>query len=372
MSSFNMGGAEKHALLLADYYKNHLNWETEVWAWYSKTNRVKEICDSINIKTRLIPPFNRFRKNLHLIQINKYAKIFKSAKVDVLMSFNNKPNILSTAIWKKANIKLHVWAQQGIDIHTPVFKSKFEKTILKKNLTCVISNSKNGAEFLQNEHFIPNEIIHVIPNGISHPDLSLSQKWKKRLGLDLHNRKSFNAIIIANLTNLKDHITLIKAWKIVVDELNSNETKANLFLAGRIDNEGNKIFELIQELGLVQNVFCLGQVKDIMGLTNEMDIAILSSPSEGVPNSVIESMILAKPFVGTNIPGIREAVGKKNYKFLSEEKNFNDLADKILLFAKDKDLSKKIGERNRDYVKEKFSIQKLWENTHSIIEKKLS
>ena len=366
-----MGGAEKHALLLADYYRNHLNWETEVWAWYSKTNRVKEICDSLKIKTRLIPPFNEFRKNFHFIQINKYAKIFKSQKVDVLMSFNNKPNILATAIWKKAKIRLHVWAQQGIDIHTPVFKSKIEKTILKENLTCVISNSNNGAEFLKDEHKIPNEIIHVISNGISIPKLNRSTEWKKRLGLELNKKKSFNAIMIANLTNLKDHNTLIKAWEIVVDKLNIKKTKANLFLAGRMDNESEQIMELIQKLGLVQNIFCLGQIKDVMGITNEMDISILSSPSEGVPNAVIESMILGKPFVGTNIPGIREAVGKDNFKFLCEEKNFQELAEKILLFANDQELSKRTGEHNKAYAIEKFSIEKLWKNTHLVIEKKL-
>ena len=91
--SFNMGGAEKHALSLANYYANILKWDTEVWAWHKRSGRVIEVCNDLRIKTKLIPKFYKFSKYFYNRQINSYAKILKEEKVDIVMSFNNIPNI---------------------------------------------------------------------------------------------------------------------------------------------------------------------------------------------------------------------------------------------------------------------------------------
>lgn len=370
MSSFNMGGAEKHALSLADFYSNHLGWDTEVWAWYEKSGRVKEVCDELGVKTKLVPPFDKFRRKLYILQINKYAKIFKDEKVDVVISFNNKPNILSAAFWKKAGVKLHVWAQQGIDVHTKVFQSELERKFLN-NVNCIISNSYNGQRFLVNEHGLDAKIIHVVQNGIKAPsEITPKIEWENRLGLkSLGNY--FIAGMIANLTYMKDHVTLVKAWAIVKEKLSDKGIEPLLYFAGRIDVAGEEIINLIQELGLTRSVFCLGVVKDVTGFANVLDLAILSSPTEGVPNAVLETMVLGKPFVGTSIDGIKEAVGERNYKYLAVEKDAEDLADKILLFIEDEKLRNEVGEANRKDVLERFKIEKLWDETHSIISEKL-
>lgn len=371
MSSFNMGGAEKHALSLADFYSNHLGWDTEVWAWYEKSGRVKEVCEEIGVKTIIIPPFNNFRKKLYALQVKKYANIFKEAKVDVIMSFNNKPNILSAAIWKKAGVKLHIWAQQGIDIHTKVFQSDLERKFLA-NVNCVISNSYNGKRFLESEHGLNPETVNVVQNGIKIPsEITPKVEWKKRLGLQ-SSENHFVAGMIANLTYMKDHVTLVKAWFKVKENLQPKGVEPLLFFAGRVDVAGDEIINLIQELGLTRNVFCLGAVKDVTGFANILDLAILSSPTEGVPNAVLETMVLGKPFVGTAIDGIKEAVGENNYKYLSKEKDADGLAEKILLFAENKKLSLEVGQENRDDVLERFNIEKLWKETHSIVVKKLA
>lgn len=371
MNSFDMGGAEKHALSLADYYRNTLGWETEVWGWYEKSGRVKEVCEEIGVKTKLVPPFDKFRRKLYLVQLKSYAKLFKEAKVDVIMSFNNKPNILTSSFFDKADVKLHVWAQQGIDAYVKVFQTKLEKKFLK-NVTCVISNSYNGKRFLEQEHGMNPDSIKVVQNGIKVPEgITDKQVWESKVGIK-KDEKHFSAAMIANLTYMKDHVTLVKAWKIVKDTLEPKGVTPLLYFAGRIDVAGEEVLKLIQELGLIRNVFCLGAIKDVSGFINIIDLAILSSPTEGVPNAVLESMILGKPFVGTDIDGIKEAVGEDNYQFLAPEKDAEALAEKILQFASNPDLCEVIGKKNKEFVSERFKMDTLGTETHKIVLEELA
>ena len=266
-----------------------------------------------------------------------------------------------TYIIPKTNIKLHVWAQQGIDGH--LFDSPLEQKALK-NITCVISNSINGANFLKSIG-VKDSIIHVVYNGIdTNLPLIDSSEWVKRLN---PKPNSFNAIMVANITKLKDHITLVKAWKIVVEELKNENIEANLYLAGREDNQAEVTKQTIEELDLKQNIHILGVVKDVYNLVKMMDVAILSSPSEGLPNAILECMLLAKPFVGTNIEGIKEAVGLDNYEYLSNYQDEKTLATNILKFAQNKNLATAVGEKNKKWVETQFPISKLWNETHQII-----
>ena len=361
LGTFAYGGAEKHALLLADYYKNHLNWETEVWGWSELDGPIPEMCSKINVPTIEVPKYNPtgFRNKRKLYK--RYKKLFKGT--DVVMSFNNKPNIFCAEFIPQIETKLHVWAQQGIDGYT--FPKAHEKIILK-NVSVVISNSNNGASFLENEVGISPDLIKVVYNGIdTKPEPRNSKAWEGRLSLP--NAATFNAIMVANITRLKDHVTLVKSWRQVTDFLTEKGIHANLYCAGRKDNMIEATKAEIKKQGLENNVHLLGGVSDVYNLVELMDLAILSSPSEGLPNAVLEVMLLSKPFVGTNIEGIREAVGSNNFQYLSEFEDVNGLASNILKFALDKELLEKVGEYNKKWVEDTFPINKLWENTHAIV-----
>jgi len=361
-----MGGAEKHALSLANYYANELKWETEVWAWHKKSGRVIEVCDDLGIKTRLIPQFFKFSKYFFNKQINSYAKICKKENVDIIMSFNNIPNVVTAAFAKKAGLKLHVWAQQGIDITGKIFQSPKEKSILK-GVDCVISNSVNGQKYLVDQHNFDESKISIVQNGILEPkDITPKEVWQKKIGID---SSVFSAVMIANVTYMKDHQTLIRSWAKVVEKC--DKLTPILYFAGRFDTAMEECLSLIKELGLTRNVIFLGGIKDVNGLINAIDLAILSSPTEGVPNAVLESMIQGKPFVGTDIPGIREAVGEENYQYLAPLKDDSALSDLILKFIDSKDLREEVGSKNKAYVLEKFRMDTLYTETHEIVMKEL-
>lgn len=132
----------------------------------------------------------------------------------------------------------------------------------------------------------------------------------------------------------KDQKTVIKALKYLPDQF-------KLILVGdgitRAEHE-----LLVAELELNKRVFFLGVRNDIPQLLKTADIAILSSQYEGLSLASLEGMASGKPFIGSDVPGIRELV--KGYGVLFPQGKENKLAEEILKLTQDKDYYHSVAE----------------------------
>ncbi len=132
-----------------------------------------------------------------------------------------------------------------------------------------------------------------------------------------------------------------------------------------------KCEKLVAVLGLEDRVFFLGIRTDIPQLLKTADIVVLSSKYEGLSLSSIEGMASGKPFVASDVPGLKEAVSGAgvlfpvgNEKKLAEEilhlssdaDYYAATVEKCLARAKDYDISKMVTEHINLY-KEILKIQ---------------
>jgi len=363
IDQLGVGGAEKQAILFADYLQNKKNQIVEIWAFLPGDGTAKVLCDKYSIKTKVIGYFRGLARYLSPLQVFNYKKVFDSYKPDIVMGYTNMPNLLFGFIWKKIGAKFFVWGQQGIDASGYKFNSTGLKAI--RNTPCFISNSINGAEFLKNELNIPNEKIHIIYNGPEkvYPVFT-PREWYEKLGISEYH---FKAIMTAHIALRKDHETLIRAWKIVVDNQKTKNMNPILIFAGILGNATQHLIHLCLDLNIYANIKFIGNTNDIQGLNRSCDIAVLSSNTEGLPNSILEAMNDGLSIVGTDIPGIREAVGEENYQYLAPPKNPEILAEKIILFANNPDLRKRVGTLNKDRVEKFFQLDEMCEKTFGLI-----
>jgi glycosyltransferase involved in cell wall biosynthesis len=88
--------------------------------------------------------------------------------------------------------------------------------------------------------------------------------------------------------------------------------------------------------GLEKQCFFLGVRNDIRSVMKSVDLNVLSTEYEGLSGVTIESLAANKPFIGTDVPGVKELVGD-NYGLI-EYQDFEKLAEKIssLLFDSEK------------------------------------
>src|SRR5205085_672919 len=151
-----------------------------------------------------------------------------------------------------------------------------------------------------------------------------------------------------------DHATLLRAWRII-----TSHTPATLLLAGRFDSTEAELRSLALNLGIENWVKFLGPVKDVSGLLAACDLGILTSPAEGSPNSLLECMAAGLPVVGSDIPGIREAVGRHGVEHLSPSGDEQALSERILSLLWNPSLRFKLGEQNQQLVTERHTIDAL-------------
>lgn len=109
------------------------------------------------------------------------------------------------------------------------------------------------------------------------------------------------------------------------------------------------------------NIRFVGRVTDVESVYNASDIVVLATTVEGVSNAIMEGMALGKPIVSTKGPfvGTSEVVEDGVSGFLTEYHDDKLFAKYILELLSDDDLRKQMGERGKEIVSEKFSIQKM-------------
>ncbi len=228
---------------------------------------------------------------------------------------------------------------------------------------CFISNSMGGKDFLVRNYGFRPEAIQMIRNGIpARNPVAGRTAWRKQLGLA---PDSFVSCMVANLSRHKDHVTLLKAWREVLDR--SGDSRAVLLLAGRFDGTEKVLHQLCEELGIPDQVRFLGKVDDVDGLLDAVDLFVYSSRSEGIPNAVLEAMAAGLPVVATDIPGIREAAGPEGSGFLALVGDHRVFADRILLFLHDDLLRRTSGAQLKARVESEFSIDRMCEETATLL-----
>jgi len=184
-------------------------------------------------------------------------------------------------------------------------------------------------------------------------------EYKKR---DFHKSGALRIGSVGRLTAKKGYEYVIKALSI----LKSEGVDFNYEIVGDGELEAD-ITGLISQYGLNHNVVLLGSRNHdyIVDFLHSIDIFIShnvtaeSGDQEGIPNNLKEAMLSGVPVFTTYHGGIPELVSDGTSGFLTEEKNIQQLVDKLGKFAFPlKDLEE-ITRNARDVVVRMFDNDKL-------------
>lgn len=365
LSELELGGAERQAMVLARHLALVQKAEVEVWGCAGGApGRVTKLCEEYGIRWRITPAPWGATRSLILRRLTKFAWLVRRHKPDVILSYLIFPNVVCAHVWRLTGAKLCIWNQrdEGIGRMPGVERRAARMTRL------FVSNSLGGAAFLIDDLGAAKERVQIIHNGVElAPPLSNRESVRRELGL---GEDCFVACMVSNLTELKDHATLLRAWKLVVDALEKEKRRAVLLLAGRLDSADSthhRMKALAYDLELGRSVRFLGQVLDLASLLSAVDLCAFSSRSEGSPNGVLECMAAGLAVAGTDIPGIREAVSPDGHRFLAPPGDKEALADRILKLALDEKERARLGAANRVRVETEFSPQHMCEQNVALI-----
>lgn len=359
-----MGGAERQSILLARELRER--WQADIFflLFGKRRGLAMEALESFHIPyqiTRYADLHSWWRFPFALCFLSLFAWRLRKLRPEILMPYCEGPDLWTGLIRRFVpGVKAAIWNQRNDGHHIPL---KRVRPALDA-YDCFVSNSRAGAHYLVDELKIPEQKIRIIPNGIEEvaPELSRSA-WRKRFGF---SETDILTCMVANLHRNKDHETLIKAWKIVMDRIPGKD-KCHLLLAGLPGNAYAQIRERVRQLALSGNIHFLGQVKDVPSLLRAVDLSVLSTRGEGLPNAVLESMAFGLPVATTDIPGCREALGEEMDYCLSPPGDEQAMAKNLCSLIGSLELREKTGIMNKKRLEDNFSVARLCHRTSELL-----
>jgi glycosyltransferase involved in cell wall biosynthesis len=351
----SLGGAERRALTIGHWLAEQKAAEVEVLALTELDGRAVEAAREQGIPWRRVAVDWSGGKKAKARAVAGLTRALRRGRPDILMPFCSMPNVLCGLVWRWSGAATCIWHQADVSPFTRMRESTKHRAV--RRTPVFVSNSEHGAEHLVEVWGAPRERIRVVRAGIDPPHPSSDRaELRSRLGL---GQDDFVASMIAHFRKSKDHATLLRAWRIVVDELAAENRRAVLLLAGESYPMGDAAKALAFDLRLDDTVRFVGVVSDVSTLVGASDIGVLSSFREGFPVSVLEAMVTGLPVAGSDIAGLREAVGADGYRFLAPGEDPQALATVILELARDPQLRAHVGAGNRERVLTQFSNDRM-------------
>lgn len=171
------------------------------------------------------------------------------------------------------------------------------------------------------------------------------------------NKTKFVVVMVAGFREAKDQSTLIRA----IGRLSKEYIE--LWLVGDGDRRG-KLEQLVSDLGLQNIVKFLGIRMDVPNILKASDVVVMSSHWEGLSLSNIEGMSVGKPFIASDVDGLREMTQGAGLLFphgddkaladiieqlYSDHQMYQQVADACYQKAKQFDISKMVEQYDKLY-----------------------
>ena len=304
--------------------------------------------------------FDLFRIILEL------AKVFRSGKYDLIVSFLTYTNIFVIISWFLAGGKIPLIISERCNPKDNLKNQKFATIKIKLvsflyPLSDVIVVVSQGVKKnLISKFKILSEKIKVIYNPL---DLKKIDTLKKEEVVHVCFEESIPIIVACGrLTAQKNFSLLIKALKKLIDK----KIKAKLVILGRGEEKG-KLEKLVNNMNLENEVAFLGFQKNPYKYMSKATIFVLSSSWEGFPNVLLEAMACGVPVISTNCPyGPSEIIEHGKNGFLVPVDDEKKLANAMEKLLKDAKLREAFSREGRKFVESQFRLERIikeWEKS---------
>ncbi|MCH2181116.1 MAG: glycosyltransferase [Mariniblastus sp.] len=280
----------------------------------------------------------------------RFRKFLKQHQIQIVQSFFPDSTRFASPIAKVCGVSTVLGTRRNIG-H---WMTAWDKWIAKfYNRTCidqVIANCEAARQSVIQQEGMPLSRVFVIPNGIDLRRFEPCQPWTPTAG-----QTNWTIGMVGNLREVKGPDLLIDAAKLLLGK----DKSLQFIIAG----EGNRELyqQRINEHGIQQH-FCLnGAEKQIPQFLSRLDVAVLPSRAEGMPNAILEYMAAGRPIVATRVGGTAELLEHRNTGILVPPESPTELAAGIQSLLDEPSLAARLAEAARDQVNEFYDIQRISE-----------
>lgn len=280
----------------------------------------------------------------------KMAEVIDREKLDILHVHYAMPHAISAILAKdiaKHDVKI-ITTLHGTDI-TVLGMDKTFKPMIKYGIEKsdrVTAVSRDLAEQTIRELEVSKEI-DVIYNFVNEDDYHKKDRDFLKEQYDISDDDKV-IIHISNFRKVKRIQDVIQTFAYIL-----KNTKAKLILVGD-GPESPTAFDLVDQLGIKNEVIFLGRQKNISDLLSISDIKLLMSEQESFGLVILEAMACKVPSIGTNVGGIPEVIEQGETGYLVDLGDTKQAAKYAIKLLNDPKKLNKMSEAAFDKAKTKF------------------
>lgn len=321
INSLGTGGAEKLLLETIPLYRE-AGIEMDILLLWDDQHPFTQQLKQLNIcRVFVLNESSRVRDVYNPLNIFKMRRIMKDYPLIHVHLFPAQyfAVIANTFNFNKASLIFTEHNTSNNRINNKIFKP-VEKLIYSayKKVVCISEEIKVIYQnYLKNYQ---NKLL-VINNGVDLNNIK-SAIPLKRSELGFQNNDKV-IIQVSAFRPQKDQDTLIRAMCLLPDNY-------KLLLVG--DGERKTLLQnLVENLQLEKKIFFLGNRMDVPRLLKTADVIVLSSHYEGLSLSSVEALASGKPFIASDVPGLRDVVNNAGVLFDNgDEKMLADIIQNII------------------------------------------
>lgn len=263
---------------------------------------VNQEIESLNCKIHQVN-FSRFPlKNNYRHLIRKVKNIVSTEKYDIVHTHTPIASaIVRIACRNLKNVKV-VYTAHGFHFYkgAPLINwltyYPIEK-VLSRYTELIITINKEDYK-IASEKFHSNQVKYIHGIGFNYYSFSNNKCFDGKNILGIPNN-SYVITSVGELNTNKNHKVIIKA----ISRLNNSNIHYLIVGSGPLENE---LINLINRLGLQDNIHLLGYRKDISDILSCSDAFAFPSLREGLGISALEAMAAGLPILTSNVHGIKD------------------------------------------------------------------
>jgi glycosyltransferase involved in cell wall biosynthesis len=285
-------------------------------------------------------------------QSRKLTQMLREEKIDVVHAFDFYTNVFAVPAARRAGVAAILASRRELAADRSIVQR------LAIRYAChladgIVANSRAAGVRLTALLGRAEEKVRVIPNAIdavAYQPNAARAEVRARLGLP---GDGLLIGVVAALRREKGHATFLRAAAQVAAEI----AEARFVLIGD-GSERARLEALAAELHIAEHVIFAGDRSDVPEWLAALDISVLPSDFESLPNAVLEAMAAGRAVVASNVGGVPELVEEGVTGFLVPVRDDAAMAARMVELGRDAELRQRMGAAARARLEREFTPQR--------------
>jgi len=294
-----------------------------------------------------------FRGNVDIKTLFNLIKIIKNKGVNIVNTHSGK----DTWVGGIAAILTNAKFIRTRHLSNPIKSSRLN--FINELANYIITTGEIiRLNMIRNNRIHPDRI-KSIPTGID-TNIFNPSRYDRKKCRDYYKLQDKQIVIgtVGVLRKFKRHDRFLSMVSYVINQ--NPDKNIHILIAGDGPQRDN-LTNTIEEMALSSYITMLGHIDNVPELLQALDIFVFTSDSgEGVPQSLIQALLMEIPVISTDVGAINDLYNDENFLLIN-----NDNQDQLNLtcdkFLKDDLLRESYAKKSREYVSDEFSIDEMSE-----------